>query len=133
MSFSASLLAKSRILLHPEPLSVIETVNPAIADSPSSSLRDLAAFALERAKAQGATAADVEISTSVGQSVTVRLGEVETIEHNRDKGLGVTVYLGQQRGNASTTDLSRAAIERTVAAAPTIPKSPTSHHFSSLP
>jgi PmbA protein len=85
-------------------------------------LRDLAAFTLERAKALGATAADVEISTSIGQNVTVRLGEVETIEHNRDKGMGVTVYLGQQRGNASTTDLSRDAIERTVAAALAIAK-----------
>ncbi len=111
---------------------MIETVNPAIADSPSSSLRDLAAFALERAKAQGATAADVEISTSVGQSVTVRLGEVETIEHNRDKGLGVTVYLGQQRGNASTTDLSRVAIERTVAAALAIAKYTAADEFSGL-
>jgi len=85
-------------------------------------LRDLAAFTLERAKALGATAADVEISTSIGQNVTVRLGEVETIEHNRDKGMGITVYLGQQRGNASTTDLSRDAIERTVAAALAIAK-----------
>ncbi len=85
-------------------------------------MRDLAAFTLERAKALGATAADVEISTSIGQNVTVRLGEVETIEHNRDKGMGVTVYLGQQRGNASTTDLSRDAIERTVAAALAIAK-----------
>jgi PmbA protein len=88
----------------------------------SHNLRDLAAFTLERAKALGATAADVEISTSVGQNVTVRLGEVETIEHNRDKGMGITVYLGQQRGNASTTDLSRDAIERTVAAALAIAK-----------
>ena len=112
---------------------MIETVNPASAASQSNSLRDLAAFALERAKALGATAADTEISTSVGQSVTVRLGEVETIEHNRDKGLGITVYLGQQRGNASTTDLSRAAIERTVAAALAIAKYTAADEFSGLP
>jgi PmbA protein len=96
-------------------------------------LRDLAAFTLERAKALGATAADVEISASVGQNVTVRLGEVETIEHNRDKGLGVTVYLGQQRGNASTTDLSRDAIERTVAAALAIAKYTAPDEYSGLP
>ena len=96
-------------------------------------LRDLAAFTLERAKALGATAADVEISTSVGQNVTVRMGEVETIEHNRDKGMGVTVYLGQQRGNASTTDLSREAIERTVAAALAIAKYTAPDEFSGLP
>ena len=110
---------------------MIETVKPVVAGQ-SNSLRDLAAFALERAKALGATAADTEISTSVGQSVTVRLGEVETIEHNRDKGLGITVYLGQQRGNASTTDLSRAAIERTVAAALAIAKYTAADEFSGL-
>ena len=98
----------------------------------SHNLRDLAAFTLERAKALGATAADVEISTSVGQNVTVRLGEVETIEHNRDKGLGVTVYLGQQRGNASTTDLSRDAIERTVSAALAIAKYTAADEFAGL-
>lgn len=59
----------------------------------------------------------MELSTSVGQNITVRLGEVETIEHNRDKGLDITVYVGQQRGNASTTDFSHAAIEQSVAAA----------------
>jgi PmbA protein len=96
-------------------------------------LYDLAAFTLERAKALGATAADVEISTSVGQNVTVRLGEVETIEHNRDKGMGVTVYLGQQRGNASTTDLSRDAIDRTVQAALAIAKYTAADDFAGLP
>lgn len=65
----------------------------------------------------GATAAEVEVSTSVGLNVAVRMNEVETIEHNRDKGLSLTVYVGQQTGNASTSDLSPAAIERTVAAA----------------
>ena len=52
-----------------------------------------------------------------GQSVTVRCGEVETIEYNRDKGIGVTVYLGQQKGYASTSDFSSAAVRDTVAAA----------------
>lgn len=97
------------------------------------SLPDLAAFALERAKALGASDADVEVSTSVGQTVTVRLDEVETIEHNRDKGLGVTVYLGKQRGNASTTDFSRDAIERTVAAALAIAKYTAADDCAGLP
>lgn len=85
-------------------------------------LPDLAQACLDIAKRKGATAADVEVSTSIGLNVTVRLGEVETIEHNRDKGLGVTVYLGQKRGNASTTDMSPAAIERAVDAALAIAK-----------
>ena len=96
-------------------------------------LSDLAQFSLERAKILGATAAEVEISTSLGQDVTVRLGEVETIEHNRDKGLGITVYIGQQRGNASTTDLSREAIERTVKAALAIAKYTAIDEFAGLP
>ena len=98
----------------------------------NNSLADLAQFSLDRAKALGATAAEVEISTSLGQDVTVRLGEVETIEHNRDKGLGITVYLGQRRGNASTTDLSRDAIERTVKAALAIAKYTAEDEFAGL-
>ena len=96
-------------------------------------LSDLAQFSLARAKVLGATAAEVEISTSLGQDVTVRLGEVETIEHNRDKGLGITVYIGQKRGNASTTDLSREAIERTVKAALAIAKYTAIDEFAGLP
>ncbi len=98
----------------------------------NNSLADLAQFSLDRAKVLGATAAEVEISTSLGQDVTVRLGEVETIEHNRDKGLGITVYLGQRRGNASTTDLSRDAIERTVKAALAIAKYTAEDEFAGL-
>ena len=100
--------------------------------STSGSLADLAQFSLDRAKVLGATAAEVEISTSLGQDVTVRLGEVETIEHNRDKGLGITVYIGQKRGNASTTDLSREAIERTVKAALAIAKYTAADEFAGL-
>ncbi len=99
----------------------------------NSTLHDAATLALELAKSRGATAADVEVSTSVGQNVTVRLNEIETIEHNRDKGLGVTVYLGQQRGNASTTDLSRDAIARTVDAALAIAKYTAADEFAGLP
>ena len=96
------------------------------------SLADLAQFSLNRAKVFGATAAEVEISTSLGQDVTVRLGEIETIEHNRNKGLGITVYLGQQRGNASTSDLSHDAIERTVKAALAIAKYTAADEFAGL-
>lgn len=96
------------------------------------SLADLAHFSLDRAKVFGATAAEVEISTSLGQDVTVRMGEVETIEHNRNKGLGITVYLGQQRGNASTSDLSQDAVERTVRAAMAIAKYTAADEFAGL-
>ena len=80
-------------------------------------LRELAADALRHAARCGATACEVDVSEGVGQSVTVRKQEVETIEFNRDKGLGVTVYLGARRGHASTSDFSSAAITAAVDAA----------------
>ena len=80
-------------------------------------MADVARRSLEYAKKRGASDAEVEVSAAVGQSVTVRRGEVETVEYNRDKGLGITVYFGQRRGNASTSDLSPEAVERTVEAA----------------
>ena len=73
--------------------------------------------ALDHAKKLGATDAGAEASEGCGLSVSVRLGELENVERNRDKSLGVTVYVGQRRGNASTSDFSRAAIEQTVQAA----------------
>jgi PmbA protein len=69
------------------------------------------------ARTKGASDAHAEVSEGVGLSVSVRKGELENVERNRDKSLGVTVYLGQRRGNASTSDFSRAAIEQTVQAA----------------
>ena len=69
---------------------------------------------LSAARKAGATAAETEVSQAVGQSVTVRQGEVETIAYNRDKGIGVTVYVGQRRGQASTADFSDAAIHAAV-------------------
>jgi PmbA protein len=72
---------------------------------------------LKAARAVGASDAGVEVSEGVGLSVSVRKGELENVERNRDKSIGVTLYLGQRRGNASTSDFTRAAIEQTVRAA----------------
>jgi PmbA protein len=80
-------------------------------------LKEIAADILRHAKSLGATDAATELSEGDGLSVTVRRGEVETIEHNRDKMVGVTVFMGQKRGNASTSDFSPAALRDTVAAA----------------
>jgi PmbA protein len=80
-------------------------------------LRQLARDVLDYAAQRGAGAAETEVSEGVGQTVTVRRGEVETIEYNRDKGVGVTVYLGKQRGHASTTDFTPQAVRDTVDAA----------------
>ncbi len=73
--------------------------------------------ALKHARKLGAGDAGAEVSEGSGLSVSVRKGELENVERNRDKSLGVTVYLGSRRGNASTSDFSRQAIERTVQAA----------------
>jgi len=88
---------------------------------PTSEIERVAEFVLAAAKAGGATAAETEVSQAVGQSVSVRRGEVETIAYNRDKGIGVTVYLGQRRGHSSTADFSsdavRAAVDKALAIA----------------
>ena len=80
-------------------------------------LKQLVTDALTYAKTRGATAADAEVSEGFGQTVTARQGEVETIEYNRDKGIGVTVYIGQQRGHASSSDFAPQAVRDTVDAA----------------
>lgn len=83
-------------------------------------LEALGADALARAAKSGADATEVGASLGTGLSVTVRKGEVETLEHQRDRGFSVTVYFGQRKGSASTSDLSAAALAETVDKACTI-------------
>ncbi|MGA9666561.1 MAG: metalloprotease PmbA [Gallionella sp.] len=97
------------------------------------SLRNIAREMLDYAKQRGASAASADVSVGFGQSVTVRHGEVETIEYNRDKGLSVTVYLGKQRGNASTSDFSPQAVRDTVDAALSIARYTAKDECSGLP
>jgi PmbA protein len=84
-------------------------------------LQEFAATIVGHAKRLGASACECDVSEGRGLSVTVRKGAVETIEHNRDKGIGVTVYVGERpharRGHASTSDFSPSALEQTVSAA----------------
>jgi len=80
-------------------------------------LKQLARDVLQYARAQGGSDAAVEISEGSGLSVSVRKSKIETIEQNRDKGIGVTVFIGQKRGNASTSDFSAASLKATVEAA----------------
>ena len=72
---------------------------------------------LKIAKDVGASDAAAEVSEGSGLSVSVRKGEVENVERNRDKSVGVAVYIGKRRGNASTSDFSAKALEQTVRAA----------------
>ncbi|MDQ6619564.1 MAG: metalloprotease PmbA [Pseudomonadota bacterium] len=87
---------------------------------PTRELERVAAEVLDVARRGGATAAETDVSQAVGLSVTVRKDEVETIAYNRDKGIGVTVYIGQRRGHASTADFSTDAVRSTVEKALTI-------------
>ncbi len=84
---------------------------------PLDTLQQIARDILHHAEQGGASACETNVSDGFGQTVTVRQDAVETIEYNRDKGLSVTVYIGQKRGNASTSDFSPQAIRDTVAAA----------------
>lgn len=97
------------------------------------SLRDIAQDLLDHARAGGATAAEVDVSEGFGQSVTVRRGEVETIEYNRDKGIGVTVYVGQRKGYASSSDFSRDALRASVDAALSIARFTAEDDCAGLP
>lgn len=80
-------------------------------------LRACVQQALDQARQQGATAAAVSLERGEGLTVAVRLGELETVEHERDQGLSITAYFGQRRGHASSTDLREDSVARTVEAA----------------
>ena len=80
-------------------------------------LKELVGYLLAEAKKLGATDAAAELSEGHGLSVSTRKGEIETIEQNRDKQAGVTVFIGQRRGNAGTSDFSKASLKASVEAA----------------
>jgi len=80
-------------------------------------LAAIARRALELAREAGASQSEADVSLQKGLTATVRLGEVDTVEYQRDRGLGVTVYFGQRKGSASTADLREAAVRDTVAKA----------------
>ena len=96
------------------------------------SLKQIVADVLKYAREHGATACEAEASEGLGQTVTVRQGEVETIEYNRDKSMGISVYIGQRRGHASTSDFSPQAVRATTDAALSIAKFTASDEFAGL-
>jgi PmbA protein len=99
---------------------------------PFPTLQQIARDVLDHARTRGASNAEVEVSEGFGQSVTVRRDEVETIEYNRDKGVGVSVYIGKQRGHASTSDFSPQALRDAVDAALSIARLTASDEYSGL-
>jgi PmbA protein len=100
-------------------------------------LRGLARAALDQARSAGAAGCDCDISESYGLSVTVRKGKPDTVEHNRDRSLGVSVYWGERprarRGQASTSDFSPAALRQTVEAAVAIARHTAEDDCAGLP
>ena len=100
---------------------------------PLTALQMFAQDVLVHAKKLGATACEVDVSEGFGQSVSVRCSAVETIEYNRDKGIGVTVYVGQQKGYASTSDFSPLALRETVEAALNIARFTAADPCAGLP
>ncbi len=105
---------------------------PALA-ADGADLLALVELALGEARALGASQAEAAISMDVGLSVSARLGEVETVEYQRDRGMGVTVYFGTRKGTASTGDLSPAALRETVGKACTIAKFTAEDPCAGLP
>jgi PmbA protein len=92
----------------------------------------VAAAILDAARGAGATAAETEVSQAIGQSVTVRKGEVETVAYNRDRSISVTVYIGQRRGHASTADFADESIRTTVEKAIAIARFTAEDPFAGL-
>lgn len=99
-------------------------------------LLDLIDFVIKEALRQGASAAEADISVGDGLTATARMGEVETLEHQRDKGMSVAVYLGergnQRKGTASTSDLNKQALIETVGAALSIARHTTADDCTGL-
>jgi PmbA protein len=95
-------------------------------------LRDIVALALQEAKTAGATQAEADVSLQQGLNVTVRLGEVETIEYQRDRALGITVYFNGAKGSASSADLRPEAVRAMVAKACSIATFTARDEFAGL-
>src|SRR5476649_2919201 len=103
-----------------EAYAVNQSIAKNIVDSTDDSLAQLDKLAsiaedvIRRCRAAGASEAEVGAGVDTGLSVSVRLGEVETIEHTRDRSFGVTVYFGKRKGSASTADLLSYNVAKTI-------------------
>ena len=95
-------------------------------------LTDIAAFTLREAREAGATQAEADVSLQQGLNVTVRLGEVETVEYQRDRALGITVYFNQAKGSASSADLRPDAVREMVRKACSIARHTARDEFAGL-
>ncbi len=108
------------IVMKEIPQEIFDDANHGVLDSEP--LRTAVEQALEEAAKCGASASEVAASLSGGLSMTVRLGDIETVEHTRDRGLAITVFFGDRSGSASTSDYSITSVKETVQAACSIAK-----------
>lgn len=113
MSGSRALIAAHSTCLKERPVSAA-VLSADTSHQELDRLAELAEDVIRRARTAGASAAEVAASIDSGLNVNVRLGEVETVEHTRDRGFGLTVYFGQRKGTASTADLHPASIQATI-------------------
>src|SRR5580693_7545572 len=89
-------------------------MHAAVDESRIPELKEIVQLALAEARRRGASECEVDASLNQGIAASVRLGEVDTVEYQRDRGLGITVYFGKRKGSASTADLSQNAVRQTV-------------------
>ncbi|MDE1462730.1 metalloprotease PmbA [Spartinivicinus poritis] len=106
-----------------------QSLNPKVEEQ---HLENLVSDILAEARQQGASAAEVGVSLDTGLSASIRKGEVDTVEFNCDRGFGITVYIGQRKGSASTSDSSAKAIKETVTAALNIAKYTSEDQYAGL-
>lgn len=108
-------------------------MNDSVFTHSQAQLQQLAQDMLHYAQDKGCSDASVDVSEGSGLSVAVRRGKIDTIEANRDKGISITAYIGNRRGNASTSDFSCAAMRATVDAAYNIARFTGEDEFAGLP
>jgi PmbA protein len=106
---------------------------PVASSQTQSDLEAIIELALAEARRGGAEEAEAAVNVDQGLSVTVRLGEVETLEYQRDRGLGVTVYVGKRKGSATTADLAPKSVAETVNKALSIARFTAADEFAGLP
>ena len=110
----------------------LEARTPWINTLSAESLKAVAAQAVELARRHGADQAEVGVSYEEGLSVSVRMGELESVERQRDRGLAITVYRDKRKGSASTTDFSTTSVEDTVRKALSIGSFTTADEYAGL-
>jgi len=108
-------------------------MHAAVDESRIPELKEIVQLALAEARRRGASECEVDASLNQGIAASVRLGEVDTVEYQRDRGLGITVYFGKRKGSASTADLAPGAVRDMVEKACSIARYTAEDDCAGLP